>query len=70
MPRTARASVGDYCYHVINRGNARAEVFHGTLLNSQIPIRTEHWVSLSLVSSRQTPVHPAATRLPIISFGA
>lgn len=28
MPRTARASVGDYCYHVVNRGNARAEVFH------------------------------------------
>ena len=28
MPRTARASVADYCYHVINRGNARAEVFH------------------------------------------
>ena len=28
MPRTARASVGGVCYHVINRGNARAEVFH------------------------------------------
>ena len=28
MPRTARASVGDHCYHVINRGNARAEIFH------------------------------------------
>ncbi|MCH7996071.1 MAG: transposase, partial [Planctomycetes bacterium] len=28
MPRTARASVGGICYHVINRGNARAEVFH------------------------------------------
>src|SRR5579859_7984251 len=28
MPRTARASVGGYCYHVLNRGNARAEVFH------------------------------------------
>lgn len=28
MPRTARASVGDYCYHVINRGNDCAEVFH------------------------------------------
>lgn len=28
MPRTARASVGGYCYHIINRGNARAEVFH------------------------------------------
>ncbi len=28
MPRTARASRGGYCYHVINRGNGRAEVFH------------------------------------------
>lgn len=28
MPRTARASVGDYCYHIINRGNDRAQVFH------------------------------------------
>ncbi|NNC64602.1 MAG: transposase [Gammaproteobacteria bacterium] len=29
MPRTARASVGGICYHVINRGNRRAIVFHG-----------------------------------------
>ena len=28
MPRTARASAGGICYHVINRGNGRAEVFH------------------------------------------
>ena len=28
MPRTARASVGGVCYHVLNRGNAKAEVFH------------------------------------------
>lgn len=28
MPRTARASVGGICYHVINRGNGRARVFH------------------------------------------
>lgn len=28
MARTARASVADYCYHVLNRGNGRAEVFH------------------------------------------
>jgi len=28
MPRTARASVGNMCYHVINRGNARQTVFH------------------------------------------
>jgi putative transposase len=28
MPRTARASVGNVVYHVINRGNARNDVFH------------------------------------------
>jgi putative transposase len=28
MPRTARASQAGYCYHVINRGNGRAEIFH------------------------------------------
>lgn len=28
MARTARASVGGLCYHALNRGNARAEVFH------------------------------------------
>ena len=27
MARTARASVGGVCYHVINRGNARMEVY-------------------------------------------
>jgi len=27
MPRTARAAVGGYCYHVPNRGNERAQVF-------------------------------------------
>ena len=29
MPRTARSSVGDVCYHVISRGNARQQVFPG-----------------------------------------
>ena len=28
MPRTARASAGHICDHVLNRGNARADVFH------------------------------------------
>jgi putative transposase len=28
MPRAARAAVGGMCYHVLNRGNNRAEVFH------------------------------------------
>lgn len=31
MPRTARASVGGICYHAINRGNRRAEVFHDSV---------------------------------------
>ena len=30
MARTARASVGGICYHVINRGNARAQVYFDT----------------------------------------
>jgi len=51
MPRTARASKGGICYHVINRGNARATVFHNTSdfdsfidliakANRRIPMRT------------------------------
>jgi hypothetical protein len=28
MPRTARAIVGGYCYHLINRGNNQTRVFH------------------------------------------
>ncbi|ODT98329.1 MAG: hypothetical protein ABS79_06105 [Planctomycetes bacterium SCN 63-9] len=28
MPRTARASAGGYCYHVLNRGNAQTQIFH------------------------------------------
>ena len=31
MPRTARSIRAGICYHVINRGNARATVFHDTL---------------------------------------
>ena len=28
MPRAARASAGGVCYHVLNRGNGRRQVFH------------------------------------------
>src|SRR5262245_48304456 len=28
MPRPLRCIVADYCYHVLNRANRRAEVFH------------------------------------------
>ena len=51
MPRTARAMVGGLCYHVINRGNGRATVYHEprdynaflrlmTLASERIPMRT------------------------------
>jgi len=28
MPRPKRVALGGYCYHVLNRGNGRQEVFH------------------------------------------
>lgn len=28
MPRPRRLAPGSYCYHVLNRGNARQRVFH------------------------------------------
>lgn len=28
MPRAAGASVGGLCYHGLNRGNARTDLFH------------------------------------------
>jgi putative transposase len=35
MPRTARASIGGFVYHTVNRGNARAIVFHDSSDYSQ-----------------------------------
>ncbi len=29
MPRKTRTLFGSFCYHIINRGNGRAQVFHG-----------------------------------------
>ncbi len=50
MARRARVSVGGLCYHVLNRGNGRAEVFHKdgdyaaflkllTAANERVPMR-------------------------------
>ena len=55
MARTSRASVGGVCYRVLNRGNARQEVFHkevdyvAALLNlmedpgERLPMRLLAW---------------------------
>lgn len=53
MPRTARAIVANYCYHVINRANKRARVFHEDADYSQF---------LALISRAQARLH-----LPILS---
>jgi putative transposase len=44
MPRTARSIVGGNCYHVINRGNNQARVFHE---------HADYAAFVSLVSSTQ-----------------
>ena len=49
MPRTARASIGGMCYHVINRGNARAPLFHDS---------SDYQAFVRLISQ-------ACTRLPL-----
>lgn len=36
MPRTARASVGNICYHVINRGNAKSEYSIRTVITGPL----------------------------------
>ena len=54
MARTRRRSIGDVCYHVINRGNRKERVFHDdvdyrrfihllTLANERVPIRALAW---------------------------
>ena len=61
MPRTARASVGNVCYHVLNRGNARNEVFHqdedyGSFL--KLLNQANERVSMRLLSFCLMPNHP------------
>lgn len=60
MPRTARASIGGICYHVINRGNARARVFHhdndyARFLNQFA--RVQNSISMRLVGRCIMPNH-------------
>jgi putative transposase len=49
MPRTSRASVGDICYHVINRGNGRATVFHK-------PADYDRFTEMMIDASRRLPM--------------
>ena len=49
MPRTARACSGGYTYHILNRGNARATVFHK-------PDDYEAFVDMMAEASVRTPM--------------
>ncbi len=53
MPRTARAIVGGYCYHVLNRANRKAQVFHE---------RADYEQFFALIARAQTRVE-----LPILA---
>ena len=53
MPRTARASKGGICYHVINRGNARATVYHNRA-------DYESFVSMMLKACERIPMRVLA----------
>ena len=53
MPRTARAAVAGYCYHLINRGNNQASLFHE---------RADYAAFLSLITDTQQRIE-----LPILA---
>lgn len=53
MPRTRRAIVGGHCYHLINRGNGQAQIFHE---------RADYAAFLSLVTETQPCIE-----LPILA---
>ena len=54
MPRTARAIIPGYCYHLLNRGNKRARIFHSPEDYSQF---------LALISRAQDRLH-----LPLLAL--
>jgi hypothetical protein len=55
MPRTARSCSGGYTYHVLNRGNARATVFHN-------PDDFDAFLDLMAESSVRTPMRWSSLR--------
>ena len=60
MPRTARSCSGGYTYHVLNRGNARATVFHK-------PDDFDAFLDLMAESSVRTPMPWSSLRLALIA---
>jgi putative transposase len=60
MPRTARAIVANYCYHLINRGNKKATVFHEPADYSQflaLIARSQERLALPILAACLMPNH-------------
>jgi len=60
MPRTARAIVGDCCYHVLNRSNKRARIFHGPDDYAQFQaliVRAQERLELPILAACLMPNH-------------
>jgi putative transposase len=60
MPRTARAIAADYCYHVINRGNKKACIFHERADYQQflaVVARAQHRIRLPILAACLMPNH-------------
>ncbi len=60
MPRTARASRGGWCYHVVNRGNRQADVFHAAadfLAFEGLIVEAQARASVSLLAACLMPNH-------------
>ncbi len=60
MPRTARAIVADCCYHVLNRGNKKARIFHAPDDYAQFQaliVRAQDRLELPILAACLMPNH-------------
>jgi putative transposase len=60
MPRTARAIAAEYCYHVLNRGNKKARIFHEPADFAQFQaliVRAQDRLELPILAACLMPNH-------------
>jgi putative transposase len=60
MPRTARAIAAEYCYHVLNRGNKQARIFHEPADFAQFQsliVRAQERLELPILAACLMPNH-------------
>jgi putative transposase len=71
MPRTARAIVGGSCYHLINRGNQKAEIFHDATDYEQflaLICRAQERLAVPILAGCLMPNHLHLVVQPIADF--